>query len=170
MREDVGRRKRMARRGHTRVRSCVRVEERDDGWRGRGKDGWMGKTCFASLKRGYRCWSFLSLSLSFLTRLKKYGIARIGEANSVVLKLVAFEPRFRIGGTLYSMFLNALSKGRIGFFFSEEKETFDVWPFDEKMNACFFFFFFFSLPFSHGFAVRKGKGWNLDMRIGGSLG
>lgn len=44
----------------------------------------------------------------------------------MVLKLVAFEPRFRIGGTLYSMFLNALSKGRIGFFFSEEKETFDV--------------------------------------------
>lgn len=58
----------------------------------------------------------------------------------MVVKLVAFEPRFRIGESLYSMFLNALSKGRIGFFFSEEKETFDARPFDEKMNVFFFLF------------------------------
>lgn len=44
----------------TRVRSCVRAEERDDGgWiKGEGeREGCMGKTCFASLERGYltRC-------------------------------------------------------------------------------------------------------------------
>lgn len=116
--------------GETRTHACafVRACRRERRWMKGEREGWMdGENLFRFVETRLSVLIVpLSLSLSFLTRLKRYGIARIGEANSVVLKLVAFEPRFRIGGTLYSMFLNALSKGRIGFFFSEEKETFDV--------------------------------------------
>lgn len=66
-----------------------------------------------------------SFSLSsVLDAIKK--IPRIGEPNSVVPKLVPLSLDLELADRFIRCFSMPLSKGRIGFFFSEEKETFDV--------------------------------------------
>lgn len=122
----------------TRVRSCVRVEERDDGgWiKGEGeREGCMGKTCFASLKRGYltRCWSF-SLS-SVLDAIKK--IPRIGEPNSVVPKLVPLSLDLELADRFIRCFSMPFRKVELDSSFQRRRKPL---MFDPSMRkwTCFF--------------------------------